>query len=73
MGHTEKLPAEGLEIGEVASLLGVTVAVLTAHRGKLDSLAELTQQLLEINGEEWIRQHAAVIFDQWKIMLSLGI
>jgi len=73
MGHPEELPTEGLKIGDVASLLGVTLESLAPHGGKLDSLIELTEQLRAKNGEKWIRQHGDVIMDQWQIMLNLGI
>jgi hypothetical protein len=34
---------------------------------------ELTEALLEKNGEEWLRQNGDVILDQWETLLRLGI
>ncbi len=60
-------------IGDVASLLGVTVTDLPGNERQLDILVELTEALLEKNGEKWIMQHGGVILDQWEAMLTSGI
>jgi hypothetical protein len=60
-------------IGDVASLLGVTVDSLPGDRRQLETLVELIEELVEKNGEEWLRQNGDVILDQWEILLSLGI
>lgn len=73
MGHPDELCLGRLRIGDVASLLGVTVDNLSGDARQLSTLVELTEELIEKNGEEWITQHRGVILDQWETMLSLGI
>ncbi len=73
MGHPDEQPIGRLGIGDVASLLGIAVDSLPSDKRQLDTLVELTEALLEKNGEEWIMQHSGVILDQWETMLSLGI
>ena len=73
MGQPDEQSIGRLGIGDIASLLGVTVDSLPRDRRQLDTLVELTEALLEKNGEEWLRQHGDVILDQWETMLSLGL
>ena len=73
MGHLDEQPNGRLRIGDVASLLGVTVDSLPGDKRQLETLVELTEALFEKNGEEWIEQHGDVILDQWEMMLRLGI
>ena len=73
MGQPDERSNGRLRIGDVASLLGVTVHDLPGNRQQLDALVELTEALLEKNGKEWIEQHGDVILDQWEMMLRLGI
>jgi hypothetical protein len=49
-----------LGIGDIASLLGITVDSLPSDRRQLETLAELTEALLEKNGDEWLRQNGDV-------------
>ena len=73
MGQLDEQSTGRLRIGDIASLLSVTIDSLPRDRRQLDTLAELTEALLEKHGEEWLRQHGDVILDQWERMLSLGI
>jgi len=73
MSHSDQEPTERLRIADVASLLGVTVDSLPGDKRQIGALVELTEELMERNGEEWIRQHSGVILDQWETMLTLGI
>jgi hypothetical protein len=73
MGHPDEQPIRRLGIGDVASLLGVTVDSLPGDKRQLGTLVELTEELMEKNGAEWLRQHGDVILDQWETMLNLGI
>jgi hypothetical protein len=73
MGQPDEQSIGRLRIGDIASLLGVTLDSLPGDRRQLETLVELTEALLEKNGEEWLRQNGDVILDQWKILLSLGI
>ncbi len=73
MGHPDDQSLGRLRIGDIASLLGVTIDSLPGDKRQLDTLVELTEALLEKNGEEWLRQHGDVILDQWETMLRLGI
>ena len=73
MGQPDEQPIGRLRIGDIASLLGVTVDSLPGDRRQLDTLVELTEALLEKHGEEWIEQHEDVILEQWEMMLTLGI
>ena len=73
MSHSDQEPTGRLRIADVASLLGVTVDSLPGDKRQIGALVELTEELMERNGEEWIRQHSGVILDQWETMLTLGI
>ncbi len=73
MSHPDELSIERLSIGDVASLLGVSVDNLSSDARQLGTLVELTEEFIEKHGEEWITQHSGVILDQWETMLSLGI
>ncbi|HUJ89376.1 MAG TPA: hypothetical protein VLX12_04210 [Syntrophorhabdales bacterium] len=73
MSHSDDGPTGRLRIADVASLLGVTVDSLPGDKRQIGALVELTEGLMERNGEEWIRQHGGVILDQWETMLTLGI
>ena len=73
MGQPEEQSIGRLRIGDIASLLGVTIDSLPSDRRQLDSLVELIEELLEKNGEEWLRQNGDVILEQWEMMLGLGI
>ena len=73
MGQPDEQSTRRLRIGDVASLLGVTVDSLPGDKRQLGTLVELTEELFEKNGEEWIMQHSGVILEQWETMLSLGI
>ena len=73
MSHPDEQPIAKLKIGDVASLLGVTVGELPGNTPQRDSLVELIEELKEMNGEEWILQHSGVILDQWERMLTLGV
>ncbi|HME44267.1 MAG TPA: hypothetical protein VKF36_14340 [Syntrophorhabdales bacterium] len=73
MSHSDEKPTGRLRIADVASLLGVTVDSLPGDKRQVGALVELTEELMERNGEEWIRQHSGVILDQWETMLTLGI
>jgi hypothetical protein len=69
MGHPDEQSIGRLRIGEIASLLGISVDSLPHDRRQLETLAEL----IEKNGEEWVEQHGDVILDQWETLLSLGM
>ena len=56
MGQPDEQSIGRLGIGDIASLLGVTVDSLPGDRRQLGTLVELTEALLEKHGEEWIRQ-----------------
>jgi len=73
MGQPDDQSIGRLRIGDIASLLGVSIDSLPGDRRQLDTLAELTEALLEKNGEEWLRQNGDVILEQWEMMLRLGI
>ena len=73
MGQPDEQLSVRLRIGDIASLLGVTIDSLPGNRRQLDILAELIEELVVKNGEEWLRQNGDVILDQWEMMLSLGI
>jgi hypothetical protein len=73
MGQPDEQSIGRLGIGEIASLLGVSVDSLPGDRRQLGTLVELTEALLEKHGEEWLRQNGDVILDQWEILLTLGI
>ena len=73
MGHPDEQSIGRLRISDIASLLGVTIDSLPGDRRQLEILAELIEELIEKNGQEWIEQHSDVILEQWETMLSLGI
>jgi hypothetical protein len=73
MGHPDEQPNGQLRIGDVASLLGVSIDSLPSDKRQLETLAELTEALLEKNGEEWLRQNGDVVLEQWEMMQRLGI
>ncbi len=73
MGQPDEQSIGRLRIGDIASLLGVSVDSLPRDRRQLDTLAELIEALLEKHGEEWLRQNGDVILEQWEVLLSLGI
>ncbi|HME44245.1 MAG TPA: hypothetical protein VKF36_14230 [Syntrophorhabdales bacterium] len=73
MGQPDEQSIGQLGIGHIASLLGVSVDSLPGDRRQLETLAELTEALLEKNGEEWLGQNGDVILEQWETMLRLGI
>ena len=73
MGHPDDQPTGRLGIGDIASLLGVGIDSLPSDRRQPETLAELIEELIEKNGQEWIEQHSDVILEQWETMLSLGI
>jgi hypothetical protein len=73
MGHPDEQSIGRLRIGEIASLLGISVDSLPHDRRQLETLAELIEALIEKHGEEWVEQNGDVILDQWETLLSLGM
>ncbi len=73
MAQLDEQPNGQLRIRDIASLLGISVDSLPGDERQLDTLVELTEALMEKNGQEWIEQHGDVILDQWEMMLRLGI
>ena len=63
---------EHADVEKVLDAVGDLIRTVT-FAPELPGSVELTEELIEKNGEEWIEQHSGVILDQWRAMLSLGI
>jgi hypothetical protein len=66
------LPRAAFPTGMNGPLPGVTIDNVPGDSRQLGTLAELTEALLETNGEEWLRQQGDVILDQWEMRLNQG-
>ncbi len=64
-------PDAQLSLSDVRYLLGINTDVEDSDR--VDVLIELTEVLLEKNGEEWITQNSDIILEQWNMLLRLGV
>jgi len=60
---------EALSLEKIGELLGT--AVLPGSEKELDVLRTRIGELLELNGEGWIRENRRMLLDQWRQIVEL--
>ena len=55
---------EALSLEKVCELLGTTE--IPGNEKELDVLRSRMGELLELNGEDWIRENRRMLLDQWQ-------
>jgi hypothetical protein len=62
---------ETLLLGKVCELLGTTE--IPGSEKELDVLCTRIGELLELNGEVWIRENRRMLLDQWRQIVEMKI
>jgi hypothetical protein len=58
-----------LSLEQVCELLGTSA--LPGNAKELEGLRIRMGELLELNGEEWIRAHREMLIEQWRCVVDL--
>jgi hypothetical protein len=63
------MPMGALSLEKVCELLGTTELPGDEQQGQI--LAVRIEELLELNGEDWVRENRRMLLDQWRRVVEL--